>query len=256
MRGSSPAAQALSTGRLVQDMTVLIAREGAERVSVSMSATPLREDGQTSGVVVTFRDITERRALEEQMQVQAERAQILADAGAFFSSNIDPTWVTQAIAERVAEVLGDWSAVILRTGEKELSVASIYHRDMTSLGLAWSYIYRQPLAVGEGIIGQVVSTGYPAMSSSSSRESITRQVRRTEAMIAGMSDGVMLVDGEGQHRLHQSRRPAPPRQVRRRRADLPAGRGLPPARRARAHARSAGAAGRAGALHRPRRCRT
>ena len=83
-----------------------------------MSATPLHEDGQTSGVVVTFRDITERRALEEQMQIQAERAQILADAGAFFASNIDPTWVTQAIAERVAEVLGDWSAVILRSGDR------------------------------------------------------------------------------------------------------------------------------------------
>lgn len=159
-----PAAQALSTGRAVQDVTVLIAREGAERVVVSMSATPLREDERTSGVVVTFRDITERRALEEQMQVQAERAQILADAGAFFSSNIDPTWVTQAIAERVAEVLGDWSAVILRSADsKDLRVASIYHRDMSSLGLAWSYIYRQPLVVGEGIIGQVVSTGYPSM---------------------------------------------------------------------------------------------
>ena len=159
-----PAAQALSTGRPVQDVTVLIAREGAERVAVSMSATPLREDGHTSGVVVTFRDITERRALEEQMQVQAERAQILADAGAFFSSNIDPAWVTQAISERVAEVLGDWSAVILRNGDtKELSVASIYHRDMASLGLAWSYIYRQPLTVGDGMIGQVVATGYPSM---------------------------------------------------------------------------------------------
>ncbi len=159
-----PAARALSTGRAVQDVTVLIAREGAERVAVSMSATPLRDDNHTSGVIVTFRDITERRALEEQMQVQAERAQILADAGAFFSSNIDPTWVTQAIAERVAEVLGDWSAVILRSADsKELRVASIYHRDMSSLGLAWSYIYRQPLVVGEGIIGQVVATGYPSM---------------------------------------------------------------------------------------------
>ncbi len=159
-----PAAQALSTGRLVQDVTVIIAREGADRAAVSMSATPLREDGHTSGVVVTFRDITERRALEEQMKVQAERAQILADAGAFFSSNIDPAWVTQAIAERVADVLGDWSAVILRTADsKELSVAAIYHRDMASLGLAWSYIYRQPLTLGEGMIGQVVSTGYPSM---------------------------------------------------------------------------------------------
>jgi len=159
-----PAAQALSTGRAVQDVTILIARDADTAVAVSMSATPLHEENRTSGVVVTFRDITERRALEEQMQIQAERAQILADAGAFFSSNIDPTWVTQAIAERVAEVLGDWSAVILRNGDsKELSVAAIYHREMASLGLAWSYIYRQPLVVGEGIIGQVISTAYPSL---------------------------------------------------------------------------------------------
>jgi PAS domain S-box-containing protein len=158
-----PAAQALSTGRAVQDVTVLIARD-QDRTAVSMSATPLHEEGRTTGVVVTFRDITERRALEEQMQMQAERAQILADAGAFFASNIDPNWVTQAIAERVAEVLGDWCAVILRTGDtKDLNVASIYHRDMASLGLAWSYIYRQPLAVGEGLIGSVVATGYPSL---------------------------------------------------------------------------------------------
>jgi PAS domain S-box-containing protein len=158
-----PAAKALSTGRAVQDVTVLIAREDG-RVAVSMSATPLHEEGRTTGVVVTFRDITERRRFEEEMEIQAERAQILADAGAFFSSNIDPAWVTQAIAERVAEVLGDWTAVILKSPEsKELRVASIYHRDMTSLGLAWSYIYRQPLTVGEGIIGQVVSTGFPSL---------------------------------------------------------------------------------------------
>ena len=156
-----PAAQALSTGRPVHDVTILISRD--ETVAVSMSATPLHEDGKTSGVIVTFRDITERRALEEQMQVQAERAQILADAGSFFASNIDPTWVTQAIVERVAEVLGDWSAVIIRSGERDLTVASLYHRDMASLGLAWSYIYRQPLFVGEGIIGQVVATGYPSL---------------------------------------------------------------------------------------------
>jgi PAS domain S-box-containing protein len=158
-----PAAQALSTGRAVQDVTVLIERDG-ERVAASMSATPLHEDGRISGVVVTFRDITERRALEEEMQRQAQRAQILADAGAFFASNIDPAWVTQAIAERTAEVLGDWAAVILKSAEStDLRVASIYHRDMSSLGLAWSYIYRQPLVVGEGIIGQVVASGYPSL---------------------------------------------------------------------------------------------
>ena len=175
-----PAAQALSTGRAVQDVTMTIRRDDGAEIAISMSATPLHEEGRISGVIVTFRDITERRQLERDMQLQAERAQILADAGAFFSSNIDPVWVTQAIAERVAEVLGDWAAIILRSEDsKELRVASIYHRDMTSLGLAWSYIYRQNLIVGEGIIGQVVSTGYP---------SLMQNVGTTPAVVPGAKD--------------------------------------------------------------------
>jgi PAS domain S-box-containing protein len=157
-----PSAQALATGRPVRDVTMMIHRED-RNVAISVSATPLFEDDKISSVVVTFRDITERRRLEEEMQLQAERAQILADAGAFFASNIDPVWVTQAIAERIAEVLGDWAAVILKTETAELRVASIHHRDMASLGLAWSYVYRQPLNVGQGIIGQVVATGVPSL---------------------------------------------------------------------------------------------
>jgi PAS domain S-box-containing protein len=158
-----PAAVALATGKAVNDVTMVINR-GEKQITVAMSATPLHDEGRVAGVVVTFRDITERRRLQQDMEAQAERAQILADAGAFFSSTIDPAWVTQAIAERIAEVLGDWAAVILKAKDSnELQVAAIYHRDMTSLGLAWSYIYRQPMTVGDGIIGQVVSTGYPAL---------------------------------------------------------------------------------------------
>ncbi|PYQ48509.1 MAG: hypothetical protein DMF59_15805 [Acidobacteria bacterium] len=158
-----PISQALATGKPIMDVTMMIARD-EKKIAISVNATPLKEGRRITGAIVTFRDITERQRLEEELQLQAERAQILADAGAFFSSNIEPVWVTQAIAERVAEVLGDWSAVILKTPDSnEMRVASIYHRDMASLGLAWSYIYRQPLVVGEGIIGQVVSTGYPAM---------------------------------------------------------------------------------------------
>lgn len=171
-----PAAQALSTGRPVRDVTMRIARED-HQIAISTSATPLHEGARLSGVIVTFRDTTEWVRLEEELQQQAERAQILADAGAFFASNIDPAWVNQAIAERVAEVLGDWAAVILKSPDSnELRVASIYHRDMASLGLAWSYIYRQPLIAGEGIIGQVVSTGYPSLTQNLSTSGATPSI--------------------------------------------------------------------------------
>jgi PAS domain S-box-containing protein len=174
-----PAAQALATGRPVEDVTMLVRRDGRD-VAISMSASPLHENGQVAGVVVTFRDITERRRLEAEMQMQAQRAQILADAGSFFAGNIDPVWVTQAVAERTAEVLGDWAAVILKNGDSnEMRVAAIYHRDMASLGLAWSYICRQPLSVGEGIIGQVVATGIP---------SLTTNVGSAAAGVSGKAD--------------------------------------------------------------------
>jgi PAS domain S-box-containing protein len=158
-----PSAQSLATGKPIMDVVMMI--DGVDKkTAISVNATPLKDDGKITGAIVTFRDITERQHLESELQLQAERAQILADAGAFFSSTIEPVWVTQAIAERTAEVLGDWAAVILKSPDSdELNVASIYHRDMASLGLAWSYIYRQPLKTGEGTIGQVVSTGYPAM---------------------------------------------------------------------------------------------
>ncbi|HEY8133253.1 MAG TPA: ATP-binding protein [Thermoanaerobaculia bacterium] len=188
-----PAAQALATGRAVEDVTMRVVRDDNE-TAISVSAAPLKENGKTTGVIVTFRDITERQRLEEEMQLQAERAQILADAGAFFSSNIDPVWVNQAIAERVAEVLGDWAAVILKSSDSnELRVASIYHRDMTSLGLAWSYIYRQSLAIGEGIIGQVVSTGYPALTTNVGTSGSTPQENLTSYHAPTMQLASLLI---------------------------------------------------------------
>jgi signal transduction histidine kinase/CHASE3 domain sensor protein len=188
-----PAAQALGTGRPVKDMTMVIDHGNGHRVDISMSAVPIREDDKITGAIVTFRDITERRRFEEETRLQGERAQILADAGAFFASNVDPVWVTQAIVERVAEVLGDWAAIILRVGDSnELEVASIYHRDMASLGLAWAYMYRQPLVVGEGIIGQVISTGYPSLTSNLDPAAL-RETATTTYHPVGMKIASLLV---------------------------------------------------------------
>jgi signal transduction histidine kinase/CHASE3 domain sensor protein len=157
-----PAVRALATGRPIEDVTMRIVRDDRD-LSVAMSAVPLHEEGALSFVVVTFRDITERKHLERQLQVQAANAQTIADAGAHFTSNIDPEWVVQAIAEKAAP-LSDWAAVILLSGNgPALKIAAIHHRDPALQGLAWSYMERQPLINGEGVIGQVVSTGVPSL---------------------------------------------------------------------------------------------
>src|SRR5436190_4559730 len=190
-----PAARALSTGKTVPDTTLIIDR-GDRQIAISMNATPLHEDGHLSGVIVTFRDVTERRRLQSELQLQAERAQILADAATFFSSNIDPVWVTQAIVERIAEILGDWAAVILKSpGTSDMRVPSIAHCDIPSLGLAWAYIYRQPLAAGEGMIGQVVATGFPSLTTNigSAQSGLSAAADNTSYHTRGMQLASLLI---------------------------------------------------------------
>lgn len=72
----NPAPRALSTGTIVSlaNHTILIARDGTEW-PIDDSAAPIRsEHGEVAGVVLIFRDVTERRRLE------SEREQLLASA--------------------------------------------------------------------------------------------------------------------------------------------------------------------------------
>lgn len=180
-----PVAQALSTGRPVNDVTIRIIREDRDIV-VSTSAVPLLEEGHVTFVVVTFRDITDRILLEQQLQVQADTSQTLADAGAYFTSNIDPSWVVQAIAERLAGVLGDWAAVVLRSGDKDLRVAAIHHRDPEALANAKTYMFRQPLTTGEGIIGEAIANDSPSLISKPPQQTRTGEAAQHAADVASL----------------------------------------------------------------------
>jgi len=76
----NPALRALREGRIVglANHTVLIARDGSER-PIDDSAAPIRdEQGHVAGCVLIFRDITERRRLEQQIRDRLAAARFLA----------------------------------------------------------------------------------------------------------------------------------------------------------------------------------
>lgn len=65
-----PIARVIRTGLIVglANHTVLIARDGTERIIADSGAPIKNKDGNIIGVVLVFRDITERRKIEEELQ--------------------------------------------------------------------------------------------------------------------------------------------------------------------------------------------
>jgi len=78
----SPATRALRDGVIVglANHTLLIARDGTER-AIDDSASPIRDtDGKMSGVVLIFRDVSERRAHERALAQSEEKFRVMVES--------------------------------------------------------------------------------------------------------------------------------------------------------------------------------
>jgi PAS domain S-box-containing protein len=124
-------------------------------VPIDGSASPIRDpDGQVTGMVLAFRDITERKHREEELRHRNQELALLNRAGQAFSSSLDVDEVITAVLEEMRHVLGivACSTWLLDQDTDEL-VCRAVTGPQSELVLNWR------LAAGEGIAGYVASSG-------------------------------------------------------------------------------------------------
>ena len=115
----NPALRALSTGTIVDlaNHTILIARDGTEWPIDDTAAPSRNEQGEVAGVVLVFRDITERRRLEseqERLLASAQAAQQEAEQANRLKDEFLAT-ASHELRTPLTAVVG-WSR-LLRTGK-------------------------------------------------------------------------------------------------------------------------------------------
>jgi PAS domain S-box-containing protein len=176
----SPVARALREGTVVglANHTVLLARDGSER-PIDDSAAPIRDArGGVAGVVLIFRDVTERRRAEGERrrllaQEQAARARaeaarerlaFLAEASAALSSSLDYAKTLDSVARLAVGALADGSTVELLGEDGTLQRVGAAHKDPSKVDLAAEMRRRYPPDLeGPAGVPRVLRTRQPEL---------------------------------------------------------------------------------------------
>ncbi|WP_437230246.1 PAS domain S-box protein [Planctomicrobium sp. SH661] len=121
----NPAVRALNEGVIVglANHTILIARDGTER-PIDDSAAPIRnEQGKITGAVLVFRDMSERKRNEAELQHLAESLRLALDSADLGAWDWDPATDQMKISSRAGKIYGIDSS---KTYKRE-SLRSLIH---------------------------------------------------------------------------------------------------------------------------------
>jgi PAS domain S-box-containing protein len=151
----NPVEKVLEVGGIVglANHTVLIARDGRE-IPIDDSGAPIRsEDGSTTeGVVLVFRDVTERKLAEM-------RSALVSDASTVLAQSLDYEATIARVAQLAVPRFADWCAVDICAGDEPKRVA-VAHVDPSKIELAKELARKYPRNP-EAVTGvpQVLRTG-------------------------------------------------------------------------------------------------
>ena len=127
----SSVAKVIREGTIVglANHTILIGRDGNHR-PIDDSGTPIRDaTNEIVGVVLVFRDVTERRRAEQALHHSEQTARFLAQASADLVELTDPESTLQKLASAAVPQFADWCTVDLLDGDAVVRRVAVRHAD-------------------------------------------------------------------------------------------------------------------------------
>jgi PAS domain S-box-containing protein len=180
----NPAVRAQREGVVVglANQTILIARDAVER-AIDDSAAPIRlPDGNIAGVVLVFRDASERRRTELSQQ-------FLVEAGEVLGSSLDYEQTLAALTRLAVPRLADWCSVWIRDESEPPRLLAVAHADPAKVQWAQELSERYPpdFDAPSGM-GQVVRSGRSLLVTHVTDDFLQANVRDADhlAMVRGV----------------------------------------------------------------------
>jgi PAS domain S-box-containing protein len=151
----NPVNRVLREGRIVglANHTVLIGKTG-KKVPIDDSGAPIHAtDGEISGVVLVFRDVSERKRAEQ-------RQKFLAEASNLLISSLDYQTTLQNVMQLAVPVIADWGIIYLVRDDDDIQQVAMFHSDPDRLAFREEMLRRYPSKPGQQVgYAKVIRTG-------------------------------------------------------------------------------------------------
>ncbi|MHB0977025.1 MAG: GAF domain-containing protein [Candidatus Aquicultorales bacterium] len=152
-----PSSRALEGERVSGFELVMGARKGRSRI-LSVSAAPYHDrQGRIAGAAIIFRDVTERRRAEQDLQRRNRELQILSEVSGTLARTLDLKQLIEQVAEKIALMLEADVVYLYLLDEERMAL-----RLSTSRGLSDEFVRELgEIKIGEKLTGISAQTGLP-----------------------------------------------------------------------------------------------
>ncbi|MFQ6099769.1 MAG: GAF domain-containing protein [Anaerolineae bacterium] len=139
-------------------------RKDGTLVSVSILGMPVEVDGEQVALYGIYRDITERKTVEEEIRHRSERLALINEVGQRITPILDLTELYQTVVEAVQEKVGYQYVAIFSVRDQEAALEAIagFQTELIPSG------YTQK--IGEGMVGWVAQTGETLLANDVTKE--------------------------------------------------------------------------------------